>query len=552
MATFWLYARTQARLKQERVLRVGFPSADRSDRLDWYTIPEIVPNTWQQIRVPFTLDVNWKQVLGVRFYVAEGWYEDGDSVDFFIDDMQLGRYTEPRFADCTVSSRVLPRGTGIEAAVSVRGPWQGTSIRCLLPNQPAAASPAMALDAPRQVLRLSWPGIEPGGHRAVLQLLGDDGRIVDRWEQYLRVLSPQRTCYLKLITFYTKPIARCDPEALAVLNDSAYDGVAIPLCGSYDTGPVPTAESLGDQADAIRKALTKDPWPWVALNRLIAAPEDARGHSNAEKHAADIDYFRRIRGLDLNNETGARADFLALWETAVRLARQWKSPGVMIDLEAYNNYRAYHVPYVAEARGESVDTVIAECERLGADMAAIVAREYPKCIVWSLFSRLEKTVSLPGENRTVLTTPSYITLGMLKAAKTNNIPLKYLCGGETTPGYCNKTVEQLKAKIAARDRDVAPYLEAYPDHFFLAGTISPFHDYAIVTSFIEKGYQGSGMQTIEDFEEHFRILFNAYDWVWIYASSAAKTLPYNPENSQRYSTVYRKALSPADPATKRP
>jgi len=37
-------------------------------------------------------------------------------------------------------------------------------------------------------------------------------------------------------------------------------------------------------------------------------------------------------------------------------------------------------------------------------------------------------------------------------------------------------------------------------------------------------------------------LFDAYDWVWIYASSAGKTQPYNPENNKRYSRVLKAAL----------
>ena len=96
--------------------------------------------------------------------------------------------------------------------------------------------------------------------------------------------------------------------------------------------------------------------------------------------------------------------------------------------------------------------------------------------------------------------------------------------------------------IGARHRDVAAYLEQFPDHLFLGGTISPFHDYGIATSFIEAGYKGSDFETIEDFEPMFKTLFDAYDYVWIYASSAAKTLPYNPANSQRYSRVLRRAL----------
>jgi len=43
----------------------------------------------------------------------------------------------------------------------------------------------------------------------------------------------------------------------------------------------------------------------------------------------------------------------------------------------------------------------------------------------------------------------------------------------------------------------------------------------------------------------FRTLFGAYDWVWIYASSAANTQPYDPERSREYSDVLRAALDQA-------
>ena len=197
---------------------------------------------------------------------------------------------------------------------------------------------------------------------------------------------------------------------------------------------------------------------------------------------------------------------------------------------------------MAECRGESIDTVIAHCKKLGADMADIVAAEYPGCIIWSLFSRLEHSEIHPGRKTPLFTVPAYITLGILEHAKARGIDLEYLCGGETTPGYCNRDVETLKQKIARRDRDVAPILAEFPDRFFLAGTISPFHDYSIAKSFIKKGYANSPIRSLQDFQPMFQTLFDAYDWVWIYASSAASTLPYDPENNRRYSDVLKAAL----------
>jgi hypothetical protein len=53
---------------------------------------------------------------------------------------------------------------------------------------------------------------------------------------------------------------------------------------------------------------------------------------------------------------------------------------------------------------------------------------------------------------------------------------------------------------------------------------------------------------IRDLEDHrplFEQLFAAYDWNWIYASSAAKTMPYDPEHNAMYSEVLGEALSAA-------
>ena len=540
---FWLYAKTDCDLLQPRVLRVGVAAADGKKTREWYTIPGIRPNKWQEIVVPLTMPVDWKQVGGIAFYVAEAWYDDGDKVEFYLDDMRLSRRTAPAFAGCSATARILPRGQAVELAAKIVGPPAGVALRCTLldgQGQSQVAKTA-ALQGKEQSVVVPLGGVAAGGHHARAELVDADGKILDTWSGYFRSLQPGKRCYLKLITFYTKPLDVIDLKAAAVLNDSAYAGVAIPLLGSYSTEPIPPFESLKPRLAEVRDAVKIDLWPWVAVNRLIGAPED--GHGHAGSHAKDLSYFTKIRTLDLDTGGHARSDFLHLWRNALQAARFWKSPGVMIDLEAYNNYRAYNVDYVARKRGETVDAVIEKCEALGADLARSVGELYPACTVWSLFSRLERSSVMSGRDERIWTTSSYITLGLLRHAKANGIPLKFLCGGETTPGYCNKTVDELKWKIAERDEAVAPFLEEFRERFFLAGTISPFHDYEITTGWIQKKYKGTGLKTIEDFEPFFRTLFDAYDWVWIYASSAAKTMPYKAENNTRYSRILREALA---------
>ncbi|NOZ20620.1 MAG: hypothetical protein GXP25_05975 [Planctomycetes bacterium] len=539
---FWLYPKANTHFQRPRALGVGFPSAD-GKKLEWYFIPGMEPNKWQEVAVPLTLVKDRSKVIGISFYVAEGWYEDGDKLDFYIDDMRLARRTIPIFASCSVTSRIFPRGTAVGVHVKVEGPIEGTHVRCRITDAQSKEEFAFTenLAAKDRGFTFATNGLPPGGHYALVDLLDAEGKIVDSRKQYFRSLRPGKRSYLKLITFYTASQLKDDIEGLGVLNDSAYAGVAIPILKSYDTDPVPEYDVLKPKLDKVRQVLKIDPWPWVAFNRMIGAPVDRRGHANS--HAKDINYFRAIKALDLDNEAGARADFLKIWRHAVRAAREWKSPGVMIDLEAYNDYRTYNTAWVAKERGETIEETIRKCEQLGADLAKIIADEYPQCIVWSLFSRLEKSYVVSGYREKIYTTPSYITLGLLKYAKANNIPLKYLCGGETTPGYCNKSVAILKEKIAKRDVDVAPFLERFPDRFFLAGTISPFHDYSIAKNFIQKGYKDSDFKTIGDFEPMFKALFDAYDWVWVYASSAARTEPYNPVNNKMYSEVLLRALA---------
>jgi len=539
--SFWIYPRTTLSLRQEPVLRLGFPSgAPAGKGIDWFTIPGLRPNTWQEVTVPLDLQCDWRHVQGISFYVAEGWYQDGDQVDFFIDDMRLGRYTAPGFAQCDLSARSSPRGAHLTAHVRSFGPVDGARLRIRGDDGAAMAAPCPL--AGRDVtLAIPMPPGSGSGHRLTVELLDAAGAVADSRPCYVRAVRPGKRCYLQLISFYTKPLGALRAEELAVLNDSAYQGVSVPLLGSYSTEAVPALESLLPAAQALRDASRLDLWPWVSLNRMIGSSPTAAAHTSAAQ-AREQEYFRRIRGLDLGNEAGARADFLAEWRLAVRLARTWRAPGVTVDFEAYNDYSAYQVPAVAEKRGESVEQVIGACRALGAEMAMVIGAEYPGCIVWSLFSRLEHRQVLPGSAEGLLTTPSYITLGLLEYARDQRVPLRYLCGGETTPGYCSRDLADLQTKIRRREVDLAPYLERFPDHFDLAGTVSPFHDFGLTTGWIRKGYENSSFRTLPDQEPLFRTLFDAYDWVWIYASSAARTEPYTPANNRLYTEVFARVL----------
>lgn len=546
---FWLYTETEDPLPQGRVLRVGFfPEGEEARGDPWYTIPGIRPGEWQEVSVPLDHSIDLTRINRMGFYVAEQWYQDGDRITFYIDDMRLARRLNPVFLDASSTARTHERDVLV---VDVK--LEGTpdperhSVRCTVMDAAGRAQSDFRWRVKDKLQRfdMSLHGVSAGDHRARIELLDEAGHVLDSREQYFRSLPQGERSYLNLITFYSSGMWHNDNlEMLEVLNASAYAGVAVPLWGAYDTEPVEDFEDVQPKLDRARELSDIDLWPWVFSNRFIGIPEDARRHGSRTDEPPE--YFQRIPILDLDNETGARADMMKMWRIAVRAARHWDAPGIVLDLEAYNNYPSYHVKYTAERRGESYATVIDKCEKVGEDLARIVEEEYPQCIIWTLFSRLDRPSTLPGCDSPVYPVPGHISLGFLRYAKAHHLPCKYLCGGETSPGYYNRNLDALRDKIVSRDRDMAPMLQQFPDHFFLAGTISPYHDLSVATSWIKaRAGDDPELKTIQDFEPMFRELFVAYQWNWIYASSAAKTLPYDPEHSEMYSEVLEAALQDA-------
>ncbi|NOY82065.1 MAG: hypothetical protein GXP31_13800 [Kiritimatiellaeota bacterium] len=545
---FEVYPETDLSLTQQRVLRVGFLSGrNKRTVARWYTIPGLVPNTWNEVRVPLAAHLDGDTVAGIRFYVAEAWYRDGDRIDFHIDAMRLARCRRTRIVEHDTCARIFERGRKLRLRLVLVGPVRDRTARLTIRTFHSKAQPVILtqpLNSKRGTYVLDASAVPSGHHRARIEIVDPAGAVADSATSIFRSLAPGKTTYLNLITFYTKPLGTLDLSALGRLKGSVWNGVAIPLRGSYDVSPPPPFSALAPRLDAAREAAPRaiDLWPWVSINRMVGSAPDGRSHAGAPT-ANKV--FRAIRALDLDDETGARTAFLTLFRLAVRAARRWKSPGIVLDPEAYNDYRTYRVAFVAERRDRSPDAVIANCRRLGEDMARIIAEEYPTCVVWTLFGRFERTERLPNSTRDVLTTPTYVFTGLLEYAKTHSIPLTLLDGGETLPGYCNRSLDSLREKIARRDRLVQKWLDVYPERLVLAGPISPFHDWDLTSGWIRKGYAKSPFRTLDDFKPLFRCLFEAYDWVWIYASSAAKTKPYAPENVARYGAVLRQALEAA-------
>ncbi|MCI5117190.1 MAG: hypothetical protein D3913_04375 [Candidatus Electrothrix sp. LOE1_4_5] len=361
-----------------------------------------------------------------------------------------------KFASFSLTSRTVPRNNKlITLEVAVEGYRSGSSIRCWISEHSGGKQYNFThlLTGAQETITFQVPKIGYGRFNALIELIDAHGRIVDYRKQFFEVLRVGKKPYLNMVSFYVPPIGTKGEKLLnqlPALNDAPYSGVAIPFIGYNGSGPVPSYETLRPLLKKMRNILEIDPWPWVSLNRMLGPWKDA------------LDF----EGLDFNDDIGARKKMLAVWRMAVRAAQEWNSPGIVFDMEFYKRYRMYNPVLLAKARGISVEQTIRECELLGEELAKIIAEEYPQCIVWSLFSRLDHTYTRKDTGTKVVAVPGYITLGMLKYARLMDIPMKFLCGGENTLHYTSKDVDQLLHKITVRDNMLEKILKEYPDHFF--------------------------------------------------------------------------------------
>jgi len=328
--------------------------------------------------------------------------------------------------------------------------------------------------------------------------------------------------HLMLLSFSDPDLLGWSDEHLEILDESPFDGVASAVTDPYDTGPIPRFEKFERTVDLLKKQRVKF-WPWVFLNRMIGRGPGSRAHRGAP--AADL--FRRIKALDLENETGARDDFLGMWRLALRLARHMGSPGIVADFEAYNDYRAYDPHWVAKRRGEGVDRVVTLLKRLGSDLAQNATEEYPGAVIWQLFFDPYREPYSDG-NRRLTRTTNYINLGLLERASKEGLDLKVIDGGETHLGYFNATLVQLESKITSHWELSKPWRERFRGRFALGGTIAPYADASKLTWWIR---QAAGEDPVwkgaRDFGQVFLRLFRSYSYVWIYAASAADFDPYD-------------------------
>lgn len=344
--------------------------------------------------------------------------------------------------------------------------------------------------------------------------------------------------YLLLVN--TAMAKQMDAAKMAQFDRSPYDGLAVSFSGAYDTAPVPSLDDMEAQVVAWKKSTAKDIWPWVYLNRMIGA-NDAEGNPETK-----VPYFERFPGLDLDGAAGAQKDFLQNWRNALRLARETAAPGIVCDLEFYNNYRAYDLSELARMTSKPQDEVIDQLKKVGARMADIAATEYPGTTLWFFFTGFTRPDYRIIDGRPYYLAATYVAEGLLEQIQRERLPLRVLSGGEVGLGYCHVSIEDLRQAVDKRATVFAPLLQRYDSTLELAGTMTLWSDRSAKKNWVAQGACGaSAAASVEDLEPYLELLFRSYRYNWIYGSPNGGYLAFEPEIAPRFDAAIARAKARA-------
>lgn len=347
-----------------------------------------------------------------------------------------------------------------------------------------------------------------------------------------------REHYLMLVN--TAVADQMDASKIAQFDRSPYDGLAVSFADAYDTSPVLSAPLMQAQMAGWKKSTAKDIWPWVYLNRMMGAnDEEANPYSK-------VPYFQMFQGLDLDGKPGAQSDFLENWRNALRLARRTGVPGIVCDLEFYNNYKAYDIAELARLTSRPQRDVLILLRQVGARMADISSAEYPGASIWFLFTGFTRLERSGIDSRPYALAATYIAEGLLDQIQRQHLPIRVLSGGEVGLGYCHTSIDDLRKAIENRAAAFAPLLQKYNGILELAGTMTLWSDRSAKKSWAANGACGaSSAATVEDLIPYMELLFRTYRYNWFYGSPNGGYLAFQSGSASRFDAAIAQAKARA-------
>lgn len=344
------------------------------------------------------------------------------------------------------------------------------------------------------------------------------------------------TAYFLLVTSLDSklgahPLLDISEENVKTINNSPYDGVALSLEYPYDGLPVPDMNTFLTKAEKLRESCKKQVWPRVYVNRILQMSEVLRERGVGKNNK----YFDKIKLMDIYDEAGTLSDFYKMWRISLRTAKALNSPGISPDFEVYNVSNGYHVDMVARAQGKSEEEVVKRLQQIGSELADIVHEEYPKAVLWSLFTFFTAPYTTTSEGKKYYTTVDYIFEGMLDRAKEKNYKFRFIDGGEVGIGYVFSSLDDLKDRIERRNKNIGWVMQKYPGYYFLGGTFTAWDDDTKITGWVRKhAGENPVFKNLSDFKPVITELFSAYDYIWSYVPTLIVYNPFVPDLARSY------------------
>lgn len=339
--------------------------------------------------------------------------------------------------------------------------------------------------------------------------------------------------YLMLVN--TAIASKLYGRQIAQFDRSYYDGIAVTFSFNYDTSPPISPSEIKAKISYWQTITKKDIWPWVFINRILGVDDSQKNPYTTGP------YFHRIQGADLEDTAGALKDFLKVWESSLRAARDSRVPGIVVDLEFYNYYKEYDLAELARLTGKKPPETINRLQKLGGQMADIAAEQYPDAILWFLFTGLGNPPKPSADHQQYLLSPSYVSVGLLDEIKKQHFRLKVISGGEVGLGYCHPSLRQFQQQIQDRAVSFAPYLQKYAGILELGGTMTVWRDPAAKSDWLKQSDCGpSPSATVEDLQPYLELLLKSYRYNWIYCGGDGYDA-FQADSASRFDAMIGKA-----------
>jgi hypothetical protein len=304
-------------------------------------------------------------------------------------------------------------------------------------------------------------------------------------------------------------------DALEAIKDSPFDSYSLVL-------DKPDYKMLFHNIN-LAKTTNKIIWPRIIFpNYMIEKPDNI---------------------LKIWDERSVEKAFMYV-KTALKIAKETGVKGIFIDPEPYNNSKNYLLSYVAENNNKGINETIERLKELGARFADCVHEEYKNrpAVLWFAFADLFKRLN-DGYGRS----GNYIIEGILDRTIQKNYNITVVDGGETTIGYINLSLDELRKKIEKQRINQAQIVEKYGSRFELGSTTILFYDLQntgfwarIVDKMSEDRKQ---VKTIEDYIPLLKEMFTHYRYVWIYWSGFPMYDEFDPESAKLYRPIIAAALA---------